>query len=157
MNPYSYSTRLSRVYSFDNSQNGGLGPLGFINNITNPRIIKKNIVNKNDLTVYLLFSDATTNSDLELLTNRVSNIKGYKLSFQKYLVTQNNYLNIIKKINSNSNSKFMIVDNTIINYFNNLKIPFKIYYSINGIEIDDIINHIYSILFSNFYEKNLRI
>ena len=156
---------ISRLYSYDNRMNGNLGPTYFLRNNTNnnPNIPKV------DLVIYIVLSkDINTE-----LINSLQQISEYKITIKQYIdsdITKNEFINdenLKSLINTNSkrnsikneikndknSKKFLILDNIINNNYEDLKITYKSI-DTNNIDIDNIIQYIYFMLFS---ENTLKI
>ena len=147
---------ISRVYNFENAQNGGLGPGFFINKFVNKIINTNKIINiiKDkifDLSIHIVLNNNNNQNKLEALINNIKNInKNYTFNIQKYLTNSTNLSSIKNNIKRDNNVKFIIVDSLISQDFNNLSIPYIIY-DINN--TNNIINTINSILFYKIENK----
>ena len=137
---------ISRVYNFENAQNGGLGPGFFINKFVNKIINTNKIINivQNkifDLSIHIVLNNNNNQNKLEELINNINNInKNYTFNIQKYLINSTNISAIKNNIKRDNNIKLIIVDSLISKDFNNLSIPY-------------IINTINSILFYKIENK----
>ena len=153
MNPFekqkSHNSNISRIYNFENSNNGGLGPGFFIEkfiNRTNRSNIIINIIEKKfDLSIHIVLY-STVSIDLINSINNIAN----NLDVQKYIVTSTNVNSIQNNIINDKNNKFIIVDSRVSQDFTSLNIPYIIY-DINN--ISSLINSIQSKLFSKIEEK----
>ena len=149
---------ISRVYNFENAQNGGLGPGFFINKFVNKIINTNKIINiiKDkifDLSIHIVLNNNNNQNKLEELINNINNInKNYTFNIQKYLINSTNISAIKNNIKRDNNIKLIIVDSLISKDFNNLSIPYIIY-DINNTNINNIINTINSILFYKIENK----
>ena len=147
---------ISRVYNFENAQNGGLGPGFFINKFVNKIINTNKIINivQNkifDLSIHIVLNNNNNQNKLEALINNIKNInKNYTFNIQNYLTNSTNLSSIKNNIKRDNNVKFIIVDSLISQDFNNLSIPYIIY-DINN--TNNIINTINSILFYKIENK----
>lgn len=135
---------LSRIYNFENGNNGGLGPVYFYNKFINPNDGNSNNREYFDLTVYLLLSVDSKDDLVSLITNGVT---GYKMNVQKYIVTPGNMDTIKTTIRNDKNVAFIIVDGTTVNNFNNMYVSFMTYDPKKKNMNNDIIQTLYSILF----------
>ena len=147
---------ISRVYNFENAQNGGLGPGFFINKFVNKIINTNKIINiiKDkifDLSIHIVLNNNNNQNNVEELINNINNInKNYTFNIQKYLANSTNLSSIKNNIKRDNNIKLIIVDSLILHDFNNLTIPYIIY-DINN--TSNIINTINSILFYKIENK----
>ena len=146
---------ISRVYNFENAQNGGLGPGFFINKFVNKIINTNKFINIVqdkifDLSIHIVLNNNNQNKLEELINNTNKN---YTFNIQKYLVNNTNMAAIKNNIKRDNNIKLIIVDSLISQDFINLTIPYIIY-DINNININNnIINTINSILFYKIENK----
>jgi hypothetical protein len=146
-------TALSRLYDFENDNNGGLGPVYFYNKFLKPNNSNGNGNNNReyfDLTVYILLSVDTTDNLVSLIQN---NIKGYKINVQKYIVTSGNMESIKTTIRNDKNVNFMIVDSDTVKDFNNIFVSFMTYVPTKKNMNADIIQTLYSVLFYKTQQK----
>jgi hypothetical protein len=146
---------ISRVYNFENAQNGGLGPGFFINKFVNKIINTNKFINivKDkifDLSIHIILNNNNQNN-LEEIINNIN--KNYTFNIQKYLKNNTNMDAIKNNIQRDNNIKLIIVDSLISQDFINLTIPY-IVYDINNTNINNnIINTINSILFYKIENK----
>lgn len=134
---------MSRIYNFENSNNGGLGVTFFIEKFINRTRVINNIREiirqKFDLSIHLILNNEIS-SDLGKLINNIEN----NLNVRKYIVTSTNVNAIQNDIINDNNNKFIIVDSIVSEDFINLNIPYIIYDSNN---VDNLIESIESKLF----------
>jgi hypothetical protein len=150
---YTYGKRksrisnISRIYNFENSRNGGLGPGFFIKkNISNPlSIINQKL---HDLSIHIILSKEISYD----LTNLIQKNNTYNLNINKYLVNLLNINNVKTNIKNDQNRRFLILDSTTAKQFSELEIPFFIYDDSNN-NINTLISIINSILFYKIEEK----
>ena len=130
---------ISRIYNFDNRLNGGLGPGAFFLKNKKQIIIKPIF----DLAIYIILSN-NIDTNLKKLFEQIT---GYKITIKQYLHNSNNTNTITNEIiNEKHSKKFLIWDNKISNNYKNLQITYK-NIDTNNINIDNIIEYIYFMLF----------
>jgi len=144
---------ISRVYNFENAQNGSLGPGFFINKFINTNTNTSNIVKDKifDLSIHIVLNNNNNQNLEELINNNIN--KTYTFNIQKYVVNSTNITSVKNNIQRDNNIKLIIVDSLILQDFNNLTIPYIIY-DINNTNINNnIINTINSMLFYKIENK----
>jgi hypothetical protein len=153
---YTYGKRksrisnISRIYSFENSNNGNLGPGFFLQKFVNPSNMIQNIKeNLYDLSVYFILSSSTPTD----IISSVQNNNTYKLNVTNYTINSFNINAIKTKIINDKNNRFLILDKTTAHSFSNLNIPFFIYDSSNTNITNNIMSIISSFLFYKIEEK----
>lgn len=139
-------SNISRIYSFENANNGNLGPGFFLQKFVNPTNRIQNIIKENlyDLSVYFILSTAIP---IEIISSVKNNT--YKLNITNYIINSLNVNNIKTQILNDKNKRFLILDSTTAQSFSNLDIPFLIYDSSNT----DIKNNIKSLISSFLFYK----
>jgi hypothetical protein len=142
----SRNSSISRIYSFENSNNGNLGPGFFIQKFVNPTNRIQNIIKENlyDLSVYVILSSTIPSEIISSVQNNT-----YNLNITNYIINSFNVNNIKTQILNDKNKRFLILDSTTAQSFSNLDIPFLIYDSSNT----DIKNNIKSLISSFLFYK----
>ena len=149
---YTYGKRksrisnISRIYSFENSNNGNLGPGFFLQKFINPSNRIQNIIKENlyDLSVYFILSSAIPSEIISAVQNNT-----YKLNTTNYTINSFNVNAIKTQILNDKNNRFLILDKSTAQSFSNLDIPFFIYDS----SITNIKNNITSVISSFLFYK----
>jgi hypothetical protein len=149
---YTYGKRksrisnISRIYNFENAQNGNLGPGFFLQKFINPNNnIIQNIIKENlyDLSIYFILSTSTPSD----IINAVQNNNTYKLNITNYTINTFNVNAFKVNILNDKNRRFLILDKTTAQNFSNLGIPFFIYDSSNPNVEKSLLSVISSFLF----------
>jgi len=99
----------------------------------------------NKLSVYIIFNTIIPTPVFNLITN-IQAINS-NITIKTYLVKNTNINTIISEIKNDNNLKYMVIDPTIINSFNELNIPLSIY-NVKTISNKIVMNHIHNILFN---------
>jgi hypothetical protein len=145
------SPQMARIYNYENRKNGGLGPDFFIKKFINNQINPNNIKKKYDLSIHVIFTNAIPNNLLSLITLIQQNISN--LNIQKYFVNETNINSIKSNIKTDESRSFLILDNTTLQHFSDLNIPFHIYNANDANENNKLLSIIKSILFYKIEEK----